>query len=76
MQGITFGVGFSTATVYSGKLAPPQLASTFQVGKGGGCCVPASPTYHRIYTVLYCTAALQTQSRILLVLAKELLGFE
>jgi hypothetical protein len=33
LQGITFGVGFSTATVYSGKLAPPQLAATFQV-----CC--------------------------------------
>ncbi|KAF6260687.1 major facilitator superfamily domain-containing protein [Scenedesmus sp. NREL 46B-D3] len=30
LHGITFGVGFSTATVYSGKLAPPQLAATFQ----------------------------------------------
>jgi hypothetical protein len=31
VQGITFGVGFSTATVHSGKLAPPHLAATFQV---------------------------------------------
>jgi hypothetical protein len=40
LQGITFGVGFSTATVYSGKLAPPQLAATFQVGNETvtGCC--------------------------------------
>ncbi|WIA13042.1 hypothetical protein OEZ85_006650 [Tetradesmus obliquus] len=30
LHGITFGVGFSTATVYGSRLAPPQLAATFQ----------------------------------------------